>query len=54
MLNPALQADMSRLSDLSKAYKPYQEWTVIVPQMNPCVSQQLLATDILISKNFAT
>lgn len=53
MPNPALQAGLSRLLDLGKANKPYQEWTVIVPQMDPRVAQQLLATDILISKNFA-
>lgn len=40
--------------DLRKADKPYQKWAVVVAQMDPCVSQQLLATNTaLIFKNFA-
>lgn len=38
--------------DLRKADKPYQKWTVVVAQIDPSVSQQLLAF-VPIFKNFA-
>lgn len=39
MLNPTLPAGFSRLLYLRKADKPYQEWVVVVPQMDQGISQ---------------